>query len=240
MVTSDRFFKARVGPFTCLICHLDAIHSLSSHFIWHLPTFFTFKQWWRRPSSLGKWTFKFFLNNFPWIQRIQWIMIKSKKSMIAGYILHLTIDTSLDVVVKNDIPLLSAGWYLFRVVSGNRYIPRGSNENALCITSISNVFIASWVIPLVTILILDLAMIHWIQGNSFRKNSIETYLMMNLMVPTPLLPGQTPVKTLPSQFRLRPVKITMRPTNLLFVDLEIVDVVEHFTEVFLVPLMPAK
>ena len=29
-------------------------------------------------------------------------------------------------------------------------------------------------------------------------------------------------------------------TNLLFVNLEIVDVVEHFTEVFLVPLMPEK
>ena len=59
--------------------------------------------------------------------------------MITGYILHLTIDTFLDVVVKNDFPLLCVGWYLFRVVTGNRYLPRGSNKNALYITSVSNI-----------------------------------------------------------------------------------------------------
>ena len=75
--------------------------------------------------------------------------------MITGYILHLTIDTFLDVVVKNDFPLLSVGWYLFRVVTGNRNLPRGSNKNALYITSTSNVSVARWVIPL-----LDLVMIH--------------------------------------------------------------------------------
>ena len=59
--------------------------------------------------------------------------------MVTGYILHLTINTFLDVVVKNDFPLLSAGWYQLRVVGGNRYLPRGSNKNALYITSSSNV-----------------------------------------------------------------------------------------------------
>ena len=61
------------------------------------------------------------------------------------------------------------------MVSGNRYLPRSSNENTLCITSTCNVSVARWVIPLVTILLLDLVMIHWIrwiQGNSFRENSI--------------------------------------------------------------------
>ena len=80
--------------------------------------------------------------------------------MITGYILHLTIDTFPDVVVKNDFPLLSVGWYLFRVVTGNRYLPRGSNKNALYITSTSNVSVARWVIPFVTIPLLDLVTIH--------------------------------------------------------------------------------
>ena len=70
-------------------------------------------------------------------------------------------DTFLDVVVKNNFPLLSVGicseW--FRVVSGNRYLPRGSNENALYITSTGNVSINRWVIPLVMIPILDFVMI---------------------------------------------------------------------------------
>ena len=85
--------------------------------------------------------------------------------------LPATLDTFLDLVVKSNFPLLSVGWYLFRVVTGNRYLPRGSNENTLCITSTGNVSVARWVIPLVTILLLDLVMIHWIQGKSFRENS---------------------------------------------------------------------
>ena len=80
--------------------------------------------------------------------------------MVTGDILHLTIDIFLDVVVKNDFPLLSVGWYLVRVVTGNRYLPRGSNKNALYITSNSNVSVARWVIPLVTIPLLDLVTIH--------------------------------------------------------------------------------
>ena len=62
-------------------------------------------------------------------------------------------------------PLLSVGWYLFRAVSGTIYLPRGSNENTLCITSTDNVSVA--------ILLLDLVMIHqtrWVQGKSFREN----------------------------------------------------------------------
>ena len=36
------------------------------------------------------------------------------------------------------------------MVSGNRYLPRGSNENTLCITSTGNVSVAGMVIPVVT------------------------------------------------------------------------------------------
>ena len=69
--------------------------------------------------------------------------------MVTRDILYLTIVTFLDIVVKSDFPLLSIGWYLFRVVSGNRYLPRDSNENTLCITNCEYVSVARWVIPLV-------------------------------------------------------------------------------------------
>ena len=91
-------------------------------------------------------------------------------------ILYLTIDTLLDVEVKKNFPLLSVGWYLFRVMGGNRHLPRGSIENALYITNIGNVFVARWVIPLVNIPLLDCIIIHrirWIQWNLLRKNSIK-------------------------------------------------------------------
>ena len=87
-------------------------------------------------------------------------MTKSKSSMVARDILYLIIVTFIDAVVKSNFPLLSVIWYLFRVVRGNRYLPRGSKESALCITSTANVSVARWVIPLVTILLLDLVVIH--------------------------------------------------------------------------------
>ena len=71
--------------------------------------------------------------------------------MVTRDILYLTVDRLLDVVVKKNFPLLSLGWYLFRLVSGNRYLTRSSNENALYITGTGNVFVARGVIPLVTI-----------------------------------------------------------------------------------------
>ena len=103
-------------------------------------------------------------------------MTKSKTSMVTRDILYLTIVTLLDVVVKSNYPLLSVGWYLFWVVTGNRYLPRGSNENSLCSSVTGSVSVARWVISLVTILLMDLVMIHWIrwiQRKSFRENSIR-------------------------------------------------------------------
>ena len=79
-------------------------------------------------------------------------MTKFKSGMIARDILYLTIDTFLDVVVKNNFPLLSAGLYLFRVMSDNRYLLRGSNESALYITStgiyceMGNAFVNFWIL----------------------------------------------------------------------------------------------
>ena len=101
--------------------------------------------------------------------------------MVTRDILYLPIDTFLDIVVKSNFLLLSVGWYLFRVVTGNRYLPRGSNENTLCINSTGKVSVARRVIPLVTILLLDLVMIHWIrwiQGKSFGENSIVNFILL--------------------------------------------------------------
>ena len=129
---------------------------------WFFPFIESYKYFYK--SNLWiTWSIEFFLNDFLWIQRIQWIMTKSKGSMVTRDMLCLTIDTFPDIVVN-----------LFRVLSGNRYLPRGSNENTLCITSTGNVSVARWVIALVTVLLLDLVMIHWIrwiQGKSFRQNS---------------------------------------------------------------------
>ena len=74
-------------------------------------------------------------------------------------ILHLTIVTFLDVMVKKNFPLQPVDCYLFRVVTGNRYLPRGSNKNVLFITSTGNVSVSRWVITLVTIPLLDFDMI---------------------------------------------------------------------------------
>ena len=88
------------------------------------------------------------------------MMTKSKTGMVTRDILHLTIVTFLDVVVKKNFPLLHVDWYLVRVVIGNRYLPRGSNENAIFITSTDNVSVSRWVITLVTIPLSDFVMIH--------------------------------------------------------------------------------
>ena len=73
--------------------------------------------------------------------------------MVTTDILYLSIDIFLDVdlVVKENFPRLSVGWYLFRVVSGSKYLPRDSIENAPYI-----------LLALATIPLLDFVMIHWI------------------------------------------------------------------------------
>ena len=92
--------------------------------------------------------------------------------MVTRDILYLTIDTFLDVVVKRNFALLSVGWYLFRMVAGNRYLPRGSNGNTLSITKTSNVFVARWVIRM-----------------SFRENSIAllNFVLLRLQCLTSLI-----------------------------------------------------
>ena len=78
-------------------------------------------------------------------------MTKFKSSMVTRDILFLIRDTCL-VVVKKGFTLLS-------VVSANRYLPSGSNENKVGITRTGNVFVTRWIIPLETIPLLDFAII---------------------------------------------------------------------------------
>ena len=58
---------------------------------------------WAQPVSRCQfylsYSIEFSLKDFLWIQRIQWIMTKSKSSMVTRDILYLTIDTFLDIVV---------------------------------------------------------------------------------------------------------------------------------------------
>ena len=67
-----------------------------------------------------------------------WVFLKWHSLISANALNHDQIQ-GLYVYQRHSIslyfPLLSVGWYLFRMVSGNRYLPRGSNENTLCITS---------------------------------------------------------------------------------------------------------
>ena len=49
--------------------------------------------------------------------------------MVTRDIPHLTIHIFLDVVVEMKFLLLSLVWYLFNVVSDNRYLTRGTNRN---------------------------------------------------------------------------------------------------------------
>ena len=68
-------------------------------------------------------------------------------------------DILLHAVVKKKFLLLSLVGYLFKVVSGNR----GSNGNALCITTTGNILVARWLLSLVTRPILDFVLIHSIR-----------------------------------------------------------------------------
>ena len=70
-----------------------------------------------------------------------------------------------DVVVKMKFILLCLDWYLFIMVIGNRYSPRG-RKKVFSITIIGTVTMSRQVMQVAIILFLDLVMIHWIQQYS--------------------------------------------------------------------------
>ena len=70
---------------------------------------------------------EFFLNGFSWIQRIQWIMTKSKSGMVTKVITYLLTDTLPVLVIKSEFLLLPLGSYLLPVTTRNRYQSTGSS-----------------------------------------------------------------------------------------------------------------
>ena len=86
-------------------------------------------------------------------------MTKHKIGMITRNTTHLVIVIFSDEVVKINFLLLCLDRYLFGVVIGKRYLPRGSKENVFSITIIGSVTGSGWVMLKVTILFLDFVMI---------------------------------------------------------------------------------
>ena len=111
----------------------------------------------------------------------KWLSLNSSNSVNPdkiqdqfGYERHSISDNNYNPWGSGKKEFSNTDWYPFQVVTGYRYLPRGSNENALFIISTGNVSFSRWGITLVTIPFLDFVMIHWIcwiQWNSFRKNS---------------------------------------------------------------------
>ena len=117
-------------------------------------------------------TFEFSLNDFPWIQRIQWIMTKSKSSMVTRGITHLATDTLPVLVIQSVFSLLPLGRYPLPITTPSRYQPIACSGKLLYTTILRNVTFVRCRMSLVTILLLDLVMIHWIrwiQRKSFRE-----------------------------------------------------------------------
>ena len=129
---------------------------------------------------------EFSLNGFHWIHWTQWILTKSKSGMVTRDSPYLTTDIFLYAAVKkrNFYYFLCFGICL-KGLSFNRHQTRDSNGNALSITKTSDVFVAWWVLPLVTRLFLDFVMIHWIrwiQRRSFRENSNDTFITLPTLI----------------------------------------------------------
>ena len=104
---------------------------------------------------------------------------RSPRGTVTKVITHLLTDTLSVLVIKSAFSLLPLGRYLLPLTTQNRYQSIGSSGKFFFTTTSKNITIDRWVIPLVTKLLLDLVMIHWIcwiQRKSFRENSIDLYL----------------------------------------------------------------
>ena len=117
----------------------------------------------------------FSLNDFLWIQGIQWIIIKSKTGMVTRGITQLVVGVLPVIVIQSVFSLLSWDRYLLPLSTLNRYQPTDSSRKSFFTTISRNVSIARYRMSQVIILPLDLVMIHWIrwiQRKSFRENWI--------------------------------------------------------------------
>ena len=88
----------------------------------------------RKPSQFLPWgsaqhfsvikTLEFFLNKFHWIQRLPWIITKSKSGKVTRAITHRAINTLSVVVIQVHFHYyLWVGRYLLALTTLNRYQP---------------------------------------------------------------------------------------------------------------------
>ena len=101
-------------------------------------------------------------------------MTTSKSGNVTKGITQLATNILLVLVIKSSFSLLPLGRYLLPFTTWNGYEPKDSSGNFLFTTESRNVSIVRYRVSQVTILFLDLIMIHWIcwiQRKSFRKNS---------------------------------------------------------------------
>ena len=104
----------------------------------------------------------------------KWITTKLNSGMVIRSITHLATNT-LPVIVFS---LLSLSRYLLPITTLNRHQPTDSSGKLFFTTTSRNASIVRYRMSLVTILLLDFVMIHWIQKKSFRENSIKCKLGM--------------------------------------------------------------
>ena len=116
---------------------------------------------------------EFSLNDFLWIQRIQWIMTKYKSGMVTKGITHLLTDTLPVLVIKSAFSLLSLGRYPLALTTLNRYQSKDSSEKFFFTTISRNVTIVRCRMSLVTILVLDF--LSWF--TEFRESHLGKTLM---------------------------------------------------------------
>ena len=71
--------------------------------------------------------FEFSLNDFLWVQWIQWIMTKSKSGRVTKGITHMATNTLPVLAIQSVFSLIPLGRYLLPLTTLNRYQPTDSS-----------------------------------------------------------------------------------------------------------------
>ena len=87
-------------------------------------------------------------------------MTKFQSGMVTKGITQLATNTLPVLVIQSAFSLLQPGGYLLSITTSNRYQPRYSNRKIFFTTTSSDTSIVSYGMSLVTILFLDVIMVH--------------------------------------------------------------------------------
>ena len=98
---------------------------------------------------------EFSLNGSHWIQ--------SKTGLVTKALSQLATNTLPEVIILRAFPLLSLVWCLLPLTTLNSYQTRDSNGNFIFTTAWRNISVVRYGLSLVTILLLNLVKIHWVQ-----------------------------------------------------------------------------